>query len=207
MTTRATRGKKPPTSPKMDRRLRRDAGALARLVRAMGGWLRRPVGIYRLDGRWRAGLVERRRAPDDALDLRGMVDDLQDRLLAQDPAVAGDLLGHLVQLHDQMRLQGWAGVMALPEAVRSKALFQAQILARKAPSRTMTQLIDRLRASQPAPVSPDRAPARGASVARAESAMEVSEGSPDEFEASQRGWLDTVPPLQPHPAAGKESSP
>jgi hypothetical protein len=205
-------GKNPPKSRTKERRLQLDAGLLARLVRAVRGWMRRPVGLYRLNGRWRAGLMERRRAPGDALALRGMLDDLQERLLAQDPTFATDLLGQLLQVHDEMRLKGWAGVVALPEAVRSKALFQAQMLARSAPSTAMTQLIGRLRASQAVATSPERVPAlaRDGNSARAESALEVSEGSSDEFEASQRGWLDTVAPLQTPAGASataKERSP
>ena len=208
MPLRSTTGKTPPTLPTKERRLRQDAGLLARLVRALQRWVRQPVGIYRLDGRWRAGLVERRLAPADALALRGILDDLEERLLAQEASFTADVLGQLVEVHDQMRLKGWAGVLALPEAVRARALLQAQMLAQKSPYPTMTELIERLRAAQPAAAGPMQtpAPAREGSAARAESALEVSEASAEEFEASQLGWIDTVPPLQPHPAAPKEPS-
>ena len=209
MTLRATTAKNPPTSPSTERRLQNGAWVLARVARALRGLIRRPVGIYRVDGRWRAGLVERRRAPDDALALRGILDDLQERLLTQDPDFATGVLDHLVQVYDQMRSKGWAGVAALPDAVRSRALFQARMLARRAPSEPMTRLIDRLSASQPAQASSERSSAteRDGVLAHAGTALEVSELSSDEFEASQRGWLDTVPPLHPPAPAAKERSP
>jgi hypothetical protein len=200
-----------PSLPKKERRLQPDAGLLARIARAMVGWMRRPVGVYRIDGRWRAGLVERRRAPADALALRGMLDELQERLLAQEPGYAQAQLGELVQVHDQMRLKGWAGVVALPEFIRSNALAQAQKLARESPVPRMSQLIDRLRTSLLPPPSKEPvaspAPSASRSIERPETEVEVSEASTDEFEASQRGWLDTVPPLQkPTPAANEPST-
>ena len=199
-------GKNAPTSPSKERRLQRDARVLQRVARALQGWMRRPIGIYRVDGRWRAGLVERRRTPDDARALRAIVDDLQERLLAQDPDFAADRLDQLLQVHDQMRLHGWAGVAALPEAVRARALFQARMLARTTPSAPMTMLIDRLGASRPAPASPAQPSAsmHDGSYVHDEAALEVSELSAEEFEASQRGWLDTMPPLHPTAPATKE---
>lgn len=192
----------PNALPSKDRRLQSDAAVVARIVRAMRGWLRRPVGVYRLDGNWRAGLVERRRAPGDALALRGLLDDLQVRLQAQESGYRAAVLGDLQQLHDQMRIQGWAAVLALPDAMRAQVLFQARILAQESPYPVLTQLIEGLRSGLPTPAGSPRQQAlvRAGDVSKAEPALEVSESSPEEFEAeaSQAGWLDTVPPWQPH---------
>jgi hypothetical protein len=180
-----------------DRRLPADAGLLARWLRAFRGMLSRPVGLQRVDGRLRAGLLERRRAPGDALEVRAIVADLNERLLAQDPDLAATVFAPLVRVHDRLRLKGWAGVLALPPTVRSRALFQAQMLTQKAPTPAMNQLVRRLAdtptssATAPAPAAPDSAAASSV----ADSVPEVSETSAEEFEASRRGWLDTVSTL------------
>lgn len=114
MTGRMKRTSSASALPSSDRRRPAHTGLLVRLIRALRDWVRRPVAIYRLDGRWRAGLVERRRAPADAWAFRVLLDDLQERLLTQEPGMADALLGQLIQVHDEGRQKGWAGVLALP---------------------------------------------------------------------------------------------
>jgi hypothetical protein len=180
-----------------DRRLRDSAGRLARWFRALQGLARRPVGVQRLDGHLRVGFLERRRAPGDALAVRDIVADLSERLMAQDPDIAATVFAPLVQVHDALRLQGWAGVLALPAPTRSRALFQAQMLVHKAPTAPMNQFIKRLTEAQ-AVAAPNTAASASniadadAPTSLADSVPEVSEASAAEFDASQQGWLDTV---------------
>jgi hypothetical protein len=205
MTGRIKRTSSASALPSSDRRRPAHTGLLVRLIRALRDWVRRPVGIYKLDGRWRAGLVERRRAPADAWAFRVLLDDLQERLLTQEPGMADALLGQLIQVHDEGRQKGWAGVLALPPAVRSRALFQAQLLAEQAPHPSLAQLIERLRQSQPVADGAARPPSLSSqrSPVCADLALEVTETSPEAFEAEaqQMGWLDTVSPLQPREPA------
>jgi hypothetical protein len=197
MARRTERSRDRDSNVQQDRRLPAEAGWVARWLRAFRGLLSRPVGVQRVNGRFRAGFLERRRAPSDALEVRAIVGDLHERLIAQDPLLAATVFAPLVQIHDALRLKGWPGVLALPASVRSRALFQAQMLTQKGPTPAMNQFVRRLLATQNA-TAPDPSPAvvdRTAAGSVADSEPEVSETSTEEFEASQRGWLDTVSTL------------
>lgn len=200
-----------PAQPK-DRRLRADAGPLRRLWRWMKGLLRRPIGIVGGRGQRRLGFVERRKRPADALSVAGLRAELRQRLLTLSPERADRHFSHLVQVHDVLGRQGWAGVATLPATVLARALIQADEMRREAHSPAMKQLVDKLRTLQPAaPVAaPSAAAAQEAAAQAAEAqegrrppgtSLEVSEATQEDFEASRRSWFGELPPAPEAPAA------
>ncbi len=208
-----------------DRRLPASAAGPRRFWRGLLGLLRRPLGFMRGDGHWRFGFVERRRAPPDALQAAEFRQELRTRMLAYPADDAAHMLRHLVQLHDELTRSGWSGVERLPASVRSRAMFQAQMLERDGHSPVLTRFIERLRAMQPASeglaASPTAASATAAAAATAPtrarrdqrrfddtaSELEVSEGSHEDFEATSRSWFATLGPPEPPEAAGAAESP
>lgn len=192
-----------------ERRLPEKAGPLRHAFRWLSALLRRPLGFMRNEGRLRFGFVERRRAPPDALEAAELRTDLRSRMLAYPPEHAGQILSHLVQLHDEYGRGGWAAVVALPPAVLDKALFQAQMLLRDGSSPPLKKLIVRLRELQPAPQATAGEPAPTAKP-RAKpvgNAVEISEASQEDFEATERSWFASLPPPSPEQPAAPEARP
>lgn len=204
-----------PAQPK-DRRLRAGAGPLRRLWRWLKGLLRRPIGFVGDRGHRRLGFVERRKRPADALSVAGLRAELRQRLLTLSPERADRHFSHLMQVHDLLGRQGWAGVTALPASVLARALIQADELRREAPSPAMKQLVDKLRTLQPPPPAPpsaaESAAAKEAEARAAEArearrppgtSLEVSEATPEDFEASRRSWFGELPPAPEEPETQK----
>lgn len=199
-----------------ERRLPVEAGPLRRSLRWLSGLLRRPLGFMRSEGHLRFGFVERRRAPPDALEAKALRADLRSRMLAYPPDHAATMLSQLVQVHDEFSRAGWPAVKALPPSVLGKALFQAQMLMRDASSPPLKLLVERLRALQPAAAKPGK-PAEAAAepvpeVRRGEkpmsgNALEISEASQEDFEATERSWFGTLPPPSPEEPAKPEARP
>lgn len=212
------RGSAITTTVEKDRRLPPDAAGPRRIWRGLIGLLRRPLGFMRGEGHWRFGFVERRRAPPDALQAAEFRQELSTRMLAYPADDAAHMLRHLVQLHDELTRSGWAGVEQLPASVRSRALFQAQMLERDGHSPVLTRFIERLRSMQPAAEAPAVATAATASgggkVQRrvrnfddTASELEVSEGSHEDFEATSRSWFATLGPPEDPPEPGGAAEP
>lgn len=196
-----------PKTPK-DRRLGPEAGPLPHLCRWLQGLLRRPIGIVGERGQRRLGFVERRKRPADALAVAGLRADLRQRLLALSPERAERHFSQLVQVHDELGHKGWAGVALLPHSVLARALAQADELRREAPSPTMKQLVDKLRSLQPPPPPAPPAVDLNATDAREPrrppgASLEVSEATPEDFEASKRSWFAELPPEPEAPEAHK----
>jgi hypothetical protein len=193
-----------------ERRLPTHAGPLRRVLRWMAGLLRRPLGFMRNGRGVRLGFVERRRAPPDALEAADLRTDLRSRMLSYPPDHAARMLSHLVQVHDEFGRAGWAAVTALPPTVLDKALFQAQMLLRDGSSPPLKKLIERLRALQPAR---DKAAAEETPQAapppprQTGAALEISEASQEDFEATERSWFGTLPPPTPEAPAAPEARP
>ena len=191
-----------------ERRLPTKAGPLRRAFRWLSGLLRRPLGFMRNQGHLRFGFVERRRAPPDALEAAALRADLRSRMLSYPPEHAAQMLNHLAQLHDEYGRGGWAAVAALPPAVLDKALFQAQMLLRDGSSPPLKKLIERLRALQPATETAAAAtPPATPRAQPADSALEISEASQEDFEASERSWFASLPPPAPEQPAAPEARP
>jgi len=200
-----------------ERRLPSEAGPLRRALRWLGGLLRRPLGFMRSEGHLRFGFVERRRAPPDALEASALRADLRSRMLAYPPDHAATMLSHLVQVHDEFSRAGWQAVKALPPSVLGKALFQAQMLLRDASSPPLKLLVERLRALQPTAAvattkATEPAPTAAPEAQRDEkpasgNALEISEASHEDFEATERSWFGTLPPPAPEEPAAPEARP
>ncbi len=197
-----------------ERRLPAEAGPLRRAFRWLSGLLRRPLGFMRNEGHLHFGFVERRRAPPDALEAAALRADLRSRMLAYPPDHAATMLSQLVQVHDEFSRAGWSAVKALPPSVLGKALFQAQMLTRDASSPPLKLLVERLRALQ----APAAKVAEAAAVPTPElrrdgkppvpgNALEVSEASHEDFEATERSWFGTLPPPSPEEPAAPEARP
>lgn len=201
-----------------ERRLPAEGAPLRRAMRWLAGLLRRPLGFMRSEGHLRFGFVERRRAPPDALEASALRADLRSRMLAYPPDHAATMLSHLLQVHDEFSRAGWSAVKALPPSVLGKALFQAQMLMRDASSPPLKLLVERLRALQPSSAKPGKpaaaeVAAEPAPEARREdrpvpgNALEISEASHEDFEATERSWFGTLPPPAPEEPAAPEARP
>lgn len=192
-----------------ERRLSTHAGPLRRVFRWLAGLLRRPLGFMHNEGSLRFGFVERRLAPPDALEAAELRTDLRSRMLSYPPDHAAHMLSHLVEVHDEFVRAGWAAVMELPPPVLGKALFQAQMLLRDGSSPPLKKLIERLRELQPArdTATADEAPPARPRPRPVGAALEISETSHEDFEATERSWFGTLPPPTPEAPAAPEARP
>jgi hypothetical protein len=190
-----------PQPPRRDRRAPAGARGPLHRLRRWTSLLRRPITLQHRDGKWRLVFVDRRRAGEieDRLALQRLHAELRASLLNYAPEQAAQLLRQLVQVHDELLHKGWAGVQALPAAVRSKALFQAELLAREAATPALLTMVVRLRALQ-APPEPAQAPAPRPHASGGK-AVEVFELSPEDFQESERSWFGG---LQPAPSGATE---
>ena len=115
------------------------------------------------------------------------------RLLVHDPATQP--VRNLFVVHDELGSHGWPGIAALPLAVVSRALTEAEILSTDEPSALLTTIIEGLRELTVA--AEQRAAHRAHEAQEREwdkpQAPEVSETNYDEYELMERSWLGTVP--------------
>ena len=112
------------------------------------------------------------------------------RLLVHDPAT--QVVRHLFIVHDELQVQGWMGVEALPAKVLERALVEAEILHRDEPSSLLATIIDKLRAFKSAAT----ARALEEELEREYETLkvpEVSDTNFDEYELMERSWAGTVP--------------
>ncbi len=189
------------TKPSKERRaLRGTPGS----VRWLGGLLGRPVGFQRRNGQLHVALIERRRSPEtiEADEVAALSAELRTRLLAHDHEQAAAVMRHLVLVHDVLSHRGWAGVASMASGLLRKAVMQAQLLASQESSAQLVELIDRLRLLQVAAGLREERQAKPGVPAQTDapdSEVEISETTPEEFEAMQRSWLDTVSPAEVPP--------
>lgn len=175
--------------PLKDRRLPRGAPGS---VRWLKGLLGRPLELQRKDGQLHLTLADRRRPPEQvrADELALLREELRARLLSQEPEHAASVMRHLVFVHDALGRQGWPGLEALPARLLGKALVQTQMLVSQSASHRLALLIDRLRVAKvTAELREQRLAASSAAAA-----VEVSETTHAEFEATERNWVATAAP-------------
>lgn len=174
-------------------------------VRWLGGLLGRPVGFQRRNGQLHVALIERRRSPEtiEADEVAALSAELRTRLLAHDHEQAAAVMRHLVLVHDVLSHRGWAGVASMASGLLRKAVMQAQLLAQSLASQEssapLVELIDRLRLLQVAAGLREERQAKPGVPAQTnapDSEVEISETTPEEFEAMQRSWVDTVSPAE-----------
>lgn len=190
MTDPQDRAKAAAKKPLRDRRQPRGAPGS---VRWLKGLLGRPLALQRREGQLHVTLVDRRRKPEQlrADELAAVRQDLRARLLSQEPDHAARVMHHLGFVHDALGQHGWAGLDTLPVALLGKALVQAQMLAGPEGSKGMQLLIDKLRLAQVAADLREQRMARERTCA-----VEVSETTHADFEASERSWDATQAPGQ-----------
>lgn len=126
-------------------------------------------------------------------------EELRVRLLDMEHQHAATAMRHLIFVHDVLGRQGWAGVQAMNSSVLRKAIVQVQMLIEREPSNRLGRLADKLRMLQAAAEArEERAQAHAlrreeGGAAHADTTIEVSEASAEEYEASQREWNATMP--------------
>jgi hypothetical protein len=182
------------------RQLKSDVNPLARLK----GALNRPVKMEWRNGQPHVVLVERRRAPFVDRAQAHLCAELGAVLLTQHADEASTLLKPLLAVHHKLKRKGWDGVAALPAAVLTKALRQAEMLAVEDPSLpVLTQVAECLRPLLVAAEDRERdlnTDARDTDFA-VRNLVEVSEASFNDFEELERTWAQSMPselaPLDP----------
>jgi hypothetical protein len=101
---------------------------------------------------------------------------------------------HLVFVHDVLGRQGWPGLAAMNSTVLRRAGVQVQMLIEREPSARLARLADKLRLLQAGAEAREERLQASDTRTRAEGdAMEVSEVSAEEFDATQRDWDATAP--------------
>jgi hypothetical protein len=163
------------------------------------GLVRRPRRVTRRDGGLRLTVVDRRRPPEVIQAERlqqlrqTLCEELPARLHGQEIKSAAVVMRHLNFVHHKLVRRGWKGVAALNSRVLGRATVQAQMLASHDASPAVVQLIRQLRLLQAAAAQREERQTQ-ASHGDRKPTVEVSEASLDDYEASERGWLDTVSP-------------
>jgi hypothetical protein len=143
--------------------------------------------------------AERRRAPDPAAAALAALADLRTELRARivkhTDERAPHAWRHLVLVHDELGRGGWPRVEKLPARVLGMALVQADMIGSDDPSLRVAAFVERLRRCETAARARDGAapPPSAKPVLFADSKVEVSLGSHEEFEVLQRSWIGTVP--------------
>ena len=179
--------------PLKDRRLPRGAPGS---VRWLKGLLGRPLELQRCDGQLHVTLVDRRRSPERlrADELALVREELRARLLSQEPDHAASVMRHLVFVHDALGREGWPGLEALPSRFLGKAIVQAQMLVSQSASNRLTLLIDRLRVAKVTAELREQRDKQHPQTATpgTPAAVEISEATQADFEATERSWVATV---------------
>ena len=176
-----------------DRRASTHRGGLSRVLGLLKNLWARPLGVQRQGYGVKVVLVDRRRppSPDAPPPLSQIRADLRERLLGQKFAQAAQVMRHLAVVHDELGRSGWAGVESLPVQVLGMAVVQAEMLASEGPSRSMTEIVERLRifkvAAEVRKEREARAPITAPAVATDLASKDA--GSDDDG----RSWVGPVP--------------
>ncbi|MDH5538004.1 MAG: hypothetical protein OEY03_01255 [Rhizobacter sp.] len=154
----------------------------------------RPIGLERRGNELHVVIVERRRGPrtQEVPSPAQLCADLRERLLDNEHEHAARVMRHLVFVHDELGLNGWSGVEAMPGPVIATALVQAEMLASREPSEALTYMIERLRLLK---VAAEMREERKSSLRVSErgEALEISEATHEEYEQMERSWVGTMP--------------
>ena len=165
-------------------------------VRWLKGLLGRPLELRRRDGQLHVTLVDRRRSPErvHADELALVREELRARLLSQEPDHVASVMRHLVFVHDALAREGWPGLEALPSRLLGKALVQTQMLVSQLASDRLALLIDRLRVAKVTAEVREQHGKQGPHTATpgTPAAVEISEATQADFEATQRSRVATV---------------
>lgn len=191
MTPPQERRKRAPKAPVEERRGPENTKSL----RWVKGALQRPLGFERRGSQLHVVLVDRRRSQTDErpVDVSQIRSELRTRLLEHQNSETAQVMRHLAFVHDRLGRKGWAGVELLAPQILVKALVQAEMLATEDTTPAMTALVERLRVLSVAATVREERKARLEHQEQAET-IEISEGSQEEFEELERGWVDTVQP-------------
>jgi hypothetical protein len=165
-------------------------------LRWLKGLFGRPIGFERREGRLHLVLVERRHRPDLGLKIELLRDELGARLLAQGAPGTVAAMSPLGRVHDALGRKGWRSVESLPALELSRALRQARMLMHESPSPALAHLVDRLRLLHVGAELREQQRERAAEASRRE-AVQVIDSTPEEYEATERQWGDTVSPADP----------
>jgi hypothetical protein len=125
--------------------------------------------------------------------------ELRTRIVEHTDERAPHALRHLVLVHDELGRSGWTGVESFPARVVAKARVQAEMLSSLEPSPVVIGFVERLRLVEVAArlreeesrAPGDEKPAEPEVFADSE--VEVSQGSSEEYELLERSWIGTVP--------------
>jgi hypothetical protein len=197
---RQFRDQRPP--PDHERRVTRGPLSSARWLR---GLLVRPLALKRRGLQWDIVLVDRRLPRElSASAVESVREELRMRLLWQDHHADEQSVIHLEQVYDALGRNGWDAVEALSARTLGKSLLHTQILLAEQDSEPLAQMRDRLRAALTAAESREEGQKQQVSSkagAKPGPAVEVSEATHEDFEASERSWAGAVP--EGEPSAGR----
>jgi len=187
-----------------DRRAGSEVNGAVRLIRWVKGTLTRPLGLERRGRQLHVVLVDRRRRVEsgDPPTTLQLCEELRARLLTADQAREAIVMRHLAAVHRELLRRDWPGVEALASDVLRRAVVQAEMLASQEASCALTMIIDRLRLAAVAAAVREERQLRAPASEKAAS-LEVSESTHEEFEASERGWLESLP-AEPAPPQRSE---
>ncbi|MEI7464307.1 MAG: hypothetical protein WCJ87_03105 [Burkholderiales bacterium] len=186
--------------PGHERRATRGPLSSARWLR---GLLVRPLALKRRGLQWDIVLVDRRLPRESPVSaVESVREALRLRLLRQGPHADEQSLIHLEQVYDALGRNGWDAVEALSARTLGKSLLHMQMMLDEQDSEPLAQMRDRLRAALMAAESREEGHKHQVSKAGAKPgpAVEVSEATHEDFEASERRWAGAVAEGEP-PAA------
>ena len=184
-----------PSPKRPERRDRRAPAGPPGSIRWMKSILGRPLTLQRRADGLHVTLLDRRRSPEviQAESMARLREELRLRLLELEHQHATTVMRHLVFVHDVLGRQGWAGVQAMNSSVLRKAVMQLQMLVEREPSKRLERLVERLRMMQAAAEAREERIQQHAQALAAGDSLQVTEASPEEFEASQREWEAIAP--------------
>jgi hypothetical protein len=176
----------------MERRAPTGPKGSMRWIRSILG---RPLGLQRRPDGLHVTLLDRRRSPEvvQAESMARLREELRLRLLDLEHHHATTAMRHLVHVHDVLGRKGWAGLQNAKSEVLRMAILQVQMLVEREPSNRLGRFVERLRMIQAAAEAREERVQSQASALAAGEAVQVSEATAEEFEASQRDWDATRP--------------
>lgn len=198
---------RPPSADEIDDVDRRvsEGGGLLAWLRRMRGMLRRPLGLRRRGLQLDIVLVDRRRnPPHQGPAVARICAELRVRLGALEREHVLQTMRPLLQVYEELRRRGWAGVEPMSSRRLSRAGRQVRLLHELEPSAAMAYLADRLRLMQAAAEAREEH-SRAVRQQEAAAAPDVRETDFSEFQRhdtrSPSAGDDSQLPAEPVPAA------